>query len=85
MSTLSDYRKVSNIESLKWELLEEESAGQEGNTWWYNLSYDEAKDQIIKAETDLINMLGKSTKTLSFPGSNSNENHYKILELTRNH
>ena len=42
MSTLSDYRKVSNIESLKWELLEEESAGQEGNTWWYNLSYDEA-------------------------------------------
>jgi uncharacterized RmlC-like cupin family protein len=41
MSTLSDYRKVSNIETLEWELLEEESAGQDGNTWWYNLSYDE--------------------------------------------
>ena len=40
MPSLSDLRKVSNIETLKWELLEEESAGQDGNTWWYNLSYD---------------------------------------------
>ena len=40
MSTLSDYRKVSNIETLKWELIEEESSKQTGNTWWYNLSYD---------------------------------------------
>ena len=40
MSTLSDYRKVSNIETLKWELIEEESIGQSGNIWWYNLSYD---------------------------------------------
>ena len=40
MPLLSDLRKVSNIETLKWELLEEESVGQDGNTWWYNLSYD---------------------------------------------
>jgi hypothetical protein len=37
MITLSDYRKVVNIETLEWELIEEESTGQNGNTWWYNL------------------------------------------------
>ena len=41
MSALSDYRKVANIETLEWELIEDESAGQIGNTWWYNLSYDD--------------------------------------------
>jgi anti-sigma factor ChrR (cupin superfamily) len=40
MSTLSDYRKVANIETLEWELIEEESSSQMGNTWWFNLSYD---------------------------------------------
>ena len=40
MNTLSDFRKVANIETLEWELLEEESANQKGNIWWYNLSYD---------------------------------------------
>ena len=40
MITLSDYRKVVNIETLEWELIEEESSGQNGNTWWYNLSYN---------------------------------------------
>ena len=40
MTTLSDYRKVANIETLEWELIEEESSSQMGNTWWYNLSYN---------------------------------------------
>jgi len=40
MSTLSDFRKVANIETLEWELIEKESANQIGNTRWYNLSYD---------------------------------------------
>ena len=38
--SLANYRKVANIETLKWERLEEESSGQLGNIWWYNLSYD---------------------------------------------
>ena len=38
--SLSDYRKVANIETLEWEILEEESVSQSGNIWWYNLSYD---------------------------------------------
>ena len=41
MSTLSDCRKVANIETLDWELIEEESVGQSGNICWYNLSYDD--------------------------------------------
>jgi anti-sigma factor ChrR (cupin superfamily) len=41
MTSLTDFRKVSNIGNLKWELLEEESMGQVGNTWWHNLSYDD--------------------------------------------
>ena len=40
MTTLSSLRKVFNIESLKWELLEDESKDQPGNIYWYNLSYD---------------------------------------------
>ena len=40
MLTLSDYRKVSNIKTLEWELIEEESRDQLGNIWWFNLSYD---------------------------------------------
>ena len=40
MTGLSKTRKVSNIETLTWEILEEESKGQSGNVWWYNLSYD---------------------------------------------
>ena len=45
MSTLSDYRKVANIETLEWELIEEESSSQMGNTWWFNLSYDDQKGE----------------------------------------
>ena len=41
MTSLSKTRKVSNIETLTWEILEEESKGQSGNVWWYNLSYNE--------------------------------------------
>ena len=33
MTTLSDFRKVVNIETLGWELIEDESANQIGNTW----------------------------------------------------
>ena len=40
MTTLSSLRKVFNIESLKWELLEDESKDQLGNIYWFNLSYD---------------------------------------------
>ena len=40
MNNLSDLRKVFNIESLKWELLEDESKNQPGNIYWFNLSYD---------------------------------------------
>lgn len=43
--TLSNYRKVANIETLEWELIENESFGQTGNTWWYNLSYDDASGE----------------------------------------
>ena len=39
-NSLSDYRKVANIKTLKWEIIEEESFSQSGNIWWYNLSYD---------------------------------------------
>ncbi len=41
MNVLSDFRMVANIETLQWELLEEESIGQSGNICWYNLSYDD--------------------------------------------
>ncbi len=41
MNVLSEFRMVANIETLQWELLEEESIGQAGNICWYNLSYDD--------------------------------------------
>ena len=31
MNVLSEFRMVANIETLQWELLEEESIGQAGN------------------------------------------------------
>jgi len=40
MQNLKDLRKVFNIQNLKWELLEEESNVQQGNIYWFNLSYD---------------------------------------------
>ena len=58
MSTLSDFRKVANIETLKWELLEDESADQIGNTWWYNLSYDEKT-----GEGSYLYKMGPDTKS----------------------
>ncbi len=45
MNSLSNLRKVFNIENLKWELLEEESKGQQGNIYWFNLSYDHVKGE----------------------------------------
>ena len=45
MNVLSDLRMVTNIETLKWELLEKESMGQAGNIFWYNLSYDDEKGE----------------------------------------
>ena len=38
MNNLSDLRKVFNIQSLKWELLEDESEDQAGNIYWFNLA-----------------------------------------------
>ena len=40
MPSLSDLRKVANINTLDWELLEDECKDQEGDIWWYNLSYN---------------------------------------------
>ena len=45
MNNLSNYRKVANIEDLNWELLEDESIDQQGNIYWYNLSYDHNKGE----------------------------------------
>ena len=45
MNNLSDLRKVFNIQSLKWELLEDESKDQAGNIYWFNLSYDHSKGE----------------------------------------
>ena len=47
MFNLADYRKVANIETLDWELLKEESANQDGNIWWYNLSYNLLKKKKV--------------------------------------
>ena len=40
MPSLSDLRKVANINTLDWELLEDECKDQDGDIWWYNLSYN---------------------------------------------
>ena len=45
MKNLSNFRKVFNIENLKWELLEDESINQQGNIYWFNLSYDDKKGE----------------------------------------
>ena len=45
MKNLSSHRKVYNIETLEWELLEEESNNQQGNIYWFNLSYDDQKGE----------------------------------------
>ena len=45
MNNLSDLRKVFNIQSLKWELLKDESEDQAGNIYWFNLSYDHTKGE----------------------------------------
>ena len=45
MKNLSSHRKVFNIETLEWALLEEESINQQGNIYWFNLSYDEHKGE----------------------------------------
>ena len=45
MKNLSSFRKVFNIETLEWELVEEESDNQQGNIYWFNLSYDDHKGE----------------------------------------
>ena len=45
MNLLSNLRTVVNIETLKWELIEEESQEGEKKVWWYNLSYDPEKGE----------------------------------------
>ena len=45
MNNLKNLRKVFNIESLKWELLEDESENQSGNIYWFNLSYDHSSGE----------------------------------------
>jgi quercetin dioxygenase-like cupin family protein len=45
MKNLSSYRKVFNIETIEWELIEEESNNQQGNIYWFNLSYDDHKGE----------------------------------------
>tara|TARA_B100001250_G_C19691058_1_gene740307 strand:- start:254 stop:628 length:375 start_codon:yes stop_codon:yes gene_type:complete len=39
MTKLDDFRKVSNINTLKWQRLEQPGLPGE-DVWWYNLSYD---------------------------------------------
>ncbi|MEE2774604.1 MAG: cupin domain-containing protein [Pseudomonadota bacterium] len=39
MKVLSDFRKVSNINTLKWEILDQPGLPGE-KVWWYNLSYN---------------------------------------------
>ena len=41
MTDLNALRKVANIETLKWEILEQPGLPNE-NVWWYNISYNEA-------------------------------------------
>ena len=40
MRELNALRKVANIETLKWEILEQPGLPNE-NVWWYNISYNE--------------------------------------------
>ena len=40
MHSLANLRKVFNIDNLQWELLEDESKNQQGNIYWFNLSYN---------------------------------------------
>jgi anti-sigma factor ChrR (cupin superfamily) len=42
MNVLSKLRKVANIETLKWEVLDQPGLVGE-KVWWYNLSYDSEK------------------------------------------
>ena len=39
MSDLNELRKVANIETLEWEILDQPGLPGE-DVWWYNLSYD---------------------------------------------
>ena len=45
MKNLSNFRKVFNIETLEWKLQEDESNNQQGNIYWFNLSYDDHKGE----------------------------------------
>ena len=45
MNTLLSLRKVFNIKTLEWKLLEDESKNQQGNIYWFNLSYDHQKGE----------------------------------------
>ena len=60
MFNLANYRKVANIETLDWELLKEESANQDGNIWWYNLSYNNDT-----GEGSYLYKMGPNTKSKS--------------------
>ena len=39
MKKLSDFRRVANIKTLEWEILEQSGLPGE-KVWWYNLSYN---------------------------------------------
>ena len=41
MTDLNALRKVANIETLEWKILEQPGLPNE-NVWWYNISYNEA-------------------------------------------
>ncbi len=43
MTDLNALRKVANIETLKWEILEQPGLPNE-KVWWYNISYNEARN-----------------------------------------
>ena len=64
MNDLSNLRKVFNINNIKWELLEDESQNQQGNIYWFNLSYDHKKGEgsyLYRMEPETISKAHKHT------------------------
>ena len=73
MPSLSDLRKVANINTLDWELLEDECKDQEGDIWWYNLSYN-----FETGEGSYLYKMGPNT--VSKAHSHSGPEEFFILE-----
>ena len=76
MNNLSDLRKVFNIESLKWELLENESKDQAGNIYWFNLSYDHTK-----GEGSYLYKMEPNTKSKAITPSQDTDSKNEVVQI----